>query len=220
MNLFGSLGFAWQTSSDNCIISYNLRVCAHLGTVLYSARREQDHKPLLCYPTSSYCTRIVFFFLAKLPEAKEKPAAKMEKPENVLRSKTTNWQTAVKITFCIKVGRCIHERKPRILHYVWQILVSRWLLWSKSGYQLEPVAFTKELFLFLTEWYSFFLLWPWFFFLPRACSPFWFFHEQRFFHRQGSSRCEFCWVCGEYHKIRAQFQIKEKSIFSAIEDGK
>ena len=34
----------------------------------------------------------------KLPKAKEKPAAKMEKPENVLRSKTTNWQTPFKIT--------------------------------------------------------------------------------------------------------------------------
>ena len=75
MNLFGSLGFAWQTSSDNCIISYNLRVCAHLGTVLYSARQEQDHKPLLCYPTSSYCTRLVFFF-GKVARGKGKTRGK------------------------------------------------------------------------------------------------------------------------------------------------
>ena len=73
MNLFGSLGFAWQTSSDNCIISYNLRVCAHLGTVLYSARREQDHKPLLCYPTSSYCTRLVFFFWQSCQRQRKNP---------------------------------------------------------------------------------------------------------------------------------------------------
>ena len=170
MNLFGSLGFAWQTSSDNCIISYNLRVCAHLGTVLYSSRREQDHKPLLCYPTSSYCTRLVFFF-GKVAKGKGKTRGKDGKTGKCAEEQETNWQTAVKITFCIKVGRCIHERKPRILHYVWQILVSRWLLWSKSGYQLEPVAFTKELFLFLTEWYSFFLLWPWFFFFYQGLVP-------------------------------------------------
>ena len=41
----------------------------------------------------------------------------MKKPENVLKSKTTNRQTAFKITvrgericFCIKAGTCINKR--------------------------------------------------------------------------------------------------------------
>ena len=36
-------------------------------------------------------------YWAKLPKPKAKPVAKMEKPQNVLRSKTTNWQTVSKL---------------------------------------------------------------------------------------------------------------------------
>ena len=49
-------------------------------------------------------------------KAKAKPAEKMEKPENVLRCKKTNRQTAFKITiggdclcFCYKAGTCIKK---------------------------------------------------------------------------------------------------------------
>ena len=49
-------------------------------------------------------------------KAKAKPAEKMEKPENVLRCKKTNPQTAFKITiggdclcFCFKAGTCIKK---------------------------------------------------------------------------------------------------------------
>ena len=53
-------------------------------------------------------------------------------------------------------------------HHVWQILVWRRLLWSISGRKREaplvPVTFTKECFLFLTEWYPFFPLGVCFFF--------------------------------------------------------
>ena len=48
---------------------------------------------------------------------RKKPAAKMEKPQNEPRSKTTNRHTAFKITirgdfycFCIKAGTCIKKR--------------------------------------------------------------------------------------------------------------
>ena len=54
----------------------------------------------------------------------------MEKPQNVLRSKTTNRQTPSKLpfeaignVFCIKAGTYIKKRKPCFYHYVWQILV-------------------------------------------------------------------------------------------------
>ena len=61
-------------------------------------------------------------------------------------------------------------------HHVWQILVWRRLLWSKSGRKrgapLVPVTFTKECFLFLTEWYPFFLLGAcFFFFFPMDFLP-------------------------------------------------
>ena len=49
---------------------------------------------------------------------------------------------------------------------IWQILVGRRLLCSKYGRQRGAsslqVSFTKEIFLFSTEWYSFFLLWAYF----------------------------------------------------------
>ena len=73
-----------------------------------------------------------------------------------------------KITICIKAGICISNKKPRFKHYVWQRLIRQWLLCLKCGRQrgapLVPIAFLKDFFLFLTEWYSFFLLWACFFF--------------------------------------------------------
>ena len=61
---------------------------------------------------------------------------------------------------------------------------------------LVQVVFTKEFFLYLTEWYPFFLSLGlfFFFFFPRTFFCFWFFHEQRFFHKQRASMCEFCKV--------------------------
>ena len=61
--------------------------------------------------------------------------------------------------------------------------------------------------LFLTEWYSFFLLWPvlvvvvvvvvvlfCFVFFTKDFVPLLIFHEQRFFHEQRASSCQFCRV--------------------------
>ena len=47
----------------------------------------------------------------------------MEKPENALRRKTRDRQTAFKIIYfkiiiCIKAGTCINEKKPRFKHCV------------------------------------------------------------------------------------------------------
>ena len=39
----------------------------------------------------------------------------MEKPENVLRSMTTDRQTAFKIKICNKASTCINKRKPPFL---------------------------------------------------------------------------------------------------------
>ena len=114
----------------------------------------------------------------------------MEKLENVLRSRTTNIQTAFQITilghwwapgdcqcFCIKA--CINKRKPRFYHYVWHILAWRRLLCSKSrrqrGAPPVPVAFTKEFVSYLNR----------IFFLLRSLFRSWFFHKQR------ASTCEF-----------------------------
>ena len=220
MNLFGSLGFAWQTSSDNCIISYNLRVCAHLGTVLYSSRREQDHKPLLCYPTSSYCTRLVFFFWQSCQRQRKNPRQRW-------KNRKMCWGARNELTdscqnYVLYQGRSLYTWKETsyftlcMANFGFTVtsLIEIWIPAGTGRFHKGTFSFLDRMVLFLS---SLALV---FFFLPRACSPFWFFHEQRFFHRQGASRCEFCWVCGEYHKIRAQFQIKEKSIFSAIEDGK
>ena len=87
-----------------------------------------------------------------MPKAKEKPAAKMEKPKNVLRSETTNWYTASKITirgdclcFCIK-------RKPSFVHLIWQILVWWWLLffeiWTPAWSSSSTSRFHEGIFFF------------------------------------------------------------------------
>ena len=57
--------------------------------------------------------------MSKVANAKKTPATKMEKLQNVLRSKTTNRHTAFKIAirgkcfvykcFCIKAGTCIKK---------------------------------------------------------------------------------------------------------------
>ena len=129
----------------------------------------------------------------------------MEKPENVLRSKTKNRQTAFrKLRFEAIVDAFLSrlaERKGNfVLNSVWKILVWQRLLCSKSGRQRGappvPVAFIVA-FLFLTEWYSFPLLWAWFFlcllvfcfllfvfFKYRTFFRYWFLHEQRIFHKQ------------------------------------
>ena len=71
----------------------------------------------------------------------------------------------------------------------------------------------RNFLLFLTEWYFlsslglfFFSSSFFFFFLPRTFYCFWFFHEQRFLHKQRDSMCEFCKVhdvnkCGNNIRI-------------------
>ena len=139
-------------------------------------------------------------------QRQRKPAVKMEKPENVLRSKTTNRQTTFKITiwgdcWCLCIQDSIKKRKPRFQHCVWQSLVGRRLLCSKYGRQRGAptlhVSFTKEIFLFFTEWYSLisFFFGPFFsfffFFLLMTFFRSWFFREQRFFHKQRASTSDF-----------------------------
>ena len=58
--------------------------------------------------------------MSKVAKGKKKPAAKMEKSQNALRSKTTNRHTAFKIgirgnceCLCNKAGTCVKKRKPR-----------------------------------------------------------------------------------------------------------
>ena len=91
-------------------------------------------------------------------QRQRKPAVKMEKPENVLRSKTTNRQTTFKITiwgdcWCLCIQGSIKKRKPRFQHCVWQSLVGRRLLCSKYGRQRGAptfqISFTKEIFSFI-----------------------------------------------------------------------
>ena len=138
-------------------------------------------------------------------QRQRKPAVKMEKPENVLRSKTTNRQTTFKITiwgdcWCLCIQGSIKKRKPRFQHCVWQSLVGRRLLCSKYGRQRGAptlqVSFTKEIFFFSLQngtlsfffgpFISFF-----FFFLPRSFFRSWFFRQQRFFHKQRASTSGF-----------------------------
>ena len=91
-------------------------------------------------------------------QRQRKPAVKMEKPENVLRSKTTNRQTTFKITirgdcWCLCIQASIKKRKPRFQHCVWQSLVGRRFLCSKYGRQRGAptlqISFTKEIFSFI-----------------------------------------------------------------------
>ena len=67
------------------------------------------------------------------------------------------------VNVCIKAGTCIKKRKLSFQHDVWQSLVWRRLLCSKSASAWSSAStshFHKGIFfLFLTEWYSFFLLW-------------------------------------------------------------
>ena len=84
---------------------------------------------------------------------RKKPAIKIERPENELRNKRTDRQTAFKITICIKAGTCISNKKPRFKHYVWQSLIRRWLFCLKCGRQRGappvPIALLKYFFSFL-----------------------------------------------------------------------
>ena len=91
-------------------------------------------------------------------QRQRKPAVKMEKPENVLRSKTTNRQTTFKITirgdcWCLCIQASIKKRKPRFQHCVWQSLVGLRFLCSKYGRQRGAptfqISFTKEIFSFI-----------------------------------------------------------------------
>ena len=80
----------------------------------------------------THCNHVTFISIAqwsveedntkmgKKPKAKKDTAAKMKKPENVLRGKTTNPQTAFKLTipgdcscFCIMADTCTNKRKRR-----------------------------------------------------------------------------------------------------------
>ena len=78
----------------------------------------------------------------------------MEKPENVLRSKTTNRQTTFKITiFDVFVSRLQKRKRNLVFNTVYGSLVGRRLLCSKYGRQRGAptlqVSFTKEFFSFL-----------------------------------------------------------------------
>ena len=122
-------------------------------------------------------------------QRQRKPAVKMEKPENVLRSKTTNRQTTFKITirgdcWCLCIQASIKKRKPRFQHCVWQSLVGRRLLCSTPRQRGAPtfqVSFTKEIFYFLYRMVLFlsslglFFLFSFFIFLPRSFFRSWFF---------------------------------------------
>ena len=80
----------------------------------------------------THCDHVAFISIAwwgveedntkmdKKPKAKKDAAAKMKKPENVLRGKTTNLHTAFKLTirddcscFCIVADTCTNKRKRR-----------------------------------------------------------------------------------------------------------
>ena len=74
-------------------------------------------------------------------QRQRKPAVKMEKPENVLRSKTTNRQTTFKITirsdcWCLCIQASVKKKKPRFQHCVWQFgwtTTSLFEIWTPAG---------------------------------------------------------------------------------------
>ena len=104
--------------------------------------------------------------------------------------------------FSIKAGTCIKKRKPRfnnVFGKCWFdgdfFVRNQDAIVELRLYQSLPQS---NIFLFLTEWYSFFLLWACFSFsflflsfLSWTFFRFWFFHGQRFVHKQRASTCEF-----------------------------
>ena len=114
----------------------------------------------------THCRYLNFFYLDRKAERgggrhnneqicqrqRKNPRQKLEKPKNVLRSETTNWYTASKITirgdclcFCIK-------RKPSFVHLIWQILVWWWLLffeiWTPAWSSASTSRFHEGIFFF------------------------------------------------------------------------
>ena len=142
--------------------------------------------------------------MSKVAKSKGKPAAKMEKPQTLLMSKTMNRHTAFKITIR---GDCFLSRLVRL---AWRggtsfltsfiasfgsTATSLFKIWTPAWSSTSISRFHRGIFfLFMTEWYSFVLFWACFFpfFIQRTFFRFWFFHEQRFFQKQRTSTCEFC----------------------------
>ena len=143
----------------------------------------------------------------KLPKAREKLVAKMENRKMSWEARQRIDRQLSKLLFEAIVNAYM---SALILAYIKGNLVLNILfdkfridgdrLCSKSGRQRGappvPVAFIVA-FLFLTEWYSFPLLWAWFFlcllvfcfllfvfFKYRTFFRYWFLHEQRIFHKQ------------------------------------
>ena len=116
-------------------------------------------------------------YWAKLPKAKEKHAARdgktrkgTEEQDNQSTYSFQNYNIRTDCScFCIKAGTWIKKRKPHFQQRVWQILVRRGLLCSKSERQHGRIFLLS-----LTECYSFFLLWAYFPFYQGLPSAFYF----------------------------------------------
>ena len=138
----------------------------------------------------THCNHVTFISIAqwsveedntkmgKKPKAKKDTAAKMKKPENVLRGKTTNPQTAFKLTipgdcscFCIMADTCTNKRKRRFQLNVWLISIWRRCLCLKSERQRGARFHRVVLFLslFSTDFLLLFIF-PWAKIFPEAKS--------------------------------------------------
>ena len=103
------------------------------------------------------------------------------------------WRTKSERTWSTRDGRMLYMPKQRAiiecLRYHKQNSRKEWTpAWSGV-----LVAFTEKFFPFLTEWYSFFLLWAYFFFTQGLFLLF-IFHERRFPKWRRGSTGEFCQV--------------------------
>ena len=108
-----------------------------------------------------------------------------------------------KATVNVNVSRlvtCMSGRKPRFEIYVWQILFWRDSFVQDVDASVElrhHQSLSLKIFFFFS-WQNgtlYFLLGPVFLFLffqPGIFFCFWYFHEQRFFHKQRTFFCEFC----------------------------
>ena len=124
--------------------------------------------------------------------------------QNVLRSKTTNRQTASKLRLLMLLYQGWYLHKEKETSFL-TLFMANFGQTATSLFEIQTPAWNsaskqsvsrRNFFLFSTEWYSFFLLWACFFsfflfFLSRTFFRFRIFHEQRSFHSKKLSRVSF-----------------------------
>ena len=157
------------------------------------------------FPGKSNPLQTLLFFTtkkwAKLPKAKEnrgkngKTGKCAEEQDSELTDSFQNYDSRQLLMFLYQ-GQYLHKEKETSFLTLCNMAktglttTSLFEIWTSTWSYVSTNRYHKAIFLSLTEWYSFFLLWACFFSFSFT-KDFWFFHEQRFFLEKRASKCEF-----------------------------